>query len=120
MILFCSGRTALSQTEDLHGQASGWMSANHDSSTSAVGGLRYIPDLLLGEKISDQFDANMELSLNAFATAQYAKDELASYNEEVKPYRGWIRLSTEKFEVRLGLQKNQFRLCDDLSAVDVV
>ncbi len=108
MILFCSGRTALSQTEDLHGQASGWMSANHDSSTGAVGGLRYIPDLLLGGKISDQFDANMELSLNAFATARYAKDELASYDEEVKPYRGWVRLSTEKFEVRLGLQKINF------------
>lgn len=36
------------------------------------------------------------------------KTESASYEGEVKPYRGWIRLSTEKFELRLELQKISF------------
>jgi len=102
------GQDAFSQTEDLHGQASAWMSANHDSSPGAVGGLRYIPDLLLEKKLGDQLDMNMELSLNAFATARYLKNESSSYDEEVKPYRGWVRLSTDKFEVRFGLQKINF------------
>jgi hypothetical protein len=108
VLLLCIGESALSQTEELHGQASGWISANHDTSPGSVGGLRYIPDLLLENKISDQLDANVELSLNTFATARYAKNEPASYDEEIKPYRGWFRLSTNKFEIRVGLQKINF------------
>jgi hypothetical protein len=46
--------------------------------------------------------------LNTFATARYAKNEPASYDEEIKPYRGWFRLSTNKFEIRVGLQKINF------------
>ena len=98
----------LSQTEELHGQASGWIGSNHDNSLGSQAGLRYIPDLLLEEKLSDELSAIVELSLNAFATARYAKTASASYEGQVRPYRGWIRLSTEKFELRLGLQKINF------------
>ncbi|MGA7161793.1 MAG: hypothetical protein WBZ48_12365 [Bacteroidota bacterium] len=107
-LCFCVVETALSQTEDFHGQASGWASANHDSSPGSQGGLRYIPDLLVEQKLSDQFDANMELSLNAFTTAQYAEGQPPTYEGQIKPYRGWIRLSTDKFEMRVGLQKINF------------
>ena len=108
MLLLCIAQSALSQTGELHGQASGWISANHDTSPGSVGGLRYIPDILLENKISDQLDANVELSLNTFATARYAENEPPSYDEEIKPYRAWARISTEKFEVRVGLQKINF------------
>ena len=108
LLLLCMSQSALSQTEEFHGQASGWISANHDSVSGSVGGLRYIPDILLEKKLSDQLDANVDISLNTFATAQYAKNESPSYEEEIKPYRGWARLSTEKFEVRVGLQKINF------------
>ncbi len=108
MFFFCVVKTALSQSEDFHGQASGWVSANHDSSTGSQAGLRYIPDLLLEQKLGGQLDANMDLSLNTFTTAQYAERESPAYDEKIKPYRGWIRLSTDKFEVRVGLQKINF------------
>ncbi len=108
MLLLCMCATARSQSEELHGQASVWMGANHDSVPGAAGGLRYIPDLLLEQKLGDHLNANMELSLNAFVTARYQKNESASYDEEIKPYRGWVRLSTDKFEARLGLQKINF------------
>jgi hypothetical protein len=108
VFLMCLSEIGLSQTEDLHGQASGWVSANHDSSTGATGGLRYIPDFFVEKKITDQLNANVELSLNTFATARYRKFEPPSYDEEIKPYRAWARVSTEKFEVRVGLQKINF------------
>ena len=108
MLLLCIGQGGISQTEDLRGQASGWISANHDSSPGSAGGLRYIPDLLLERKLSDQLDANVELSLNTFAAARYEKNTPASYDEEIKPYRAWARISSEKFEARVGLQKINF------------
>ena len=99
---------AMSQTNELHGQASGWLGANDENSHSAQGGLRYIPDLLLEQKLSDRLDANVEISLNAFTTARYANNDLPAYDGKIKPYRGWIRISTDKFEARIGLQKLNF------------
>jgi hypothetical protein len=101
-------QTALSQTGDLHGQASGWIGAGRGTSTVAQAGLRYIPDLLLEHMLSDGFNAHVELSLNAYATARYPEAEPPSYEWKARPYRGWIRLSTEKFEARIGLQKINF------------
>lgn len=120
LLLLCMSQSAVSQTEEFHGQASGWISANHDSVAGSVGDLRYIPDLLLEKKLNEQFDANVDISLNTFATAQYANNESPSYDEEVKLYRGWVRLSTEKFEVQDWAAENQFWFRDDFSAADVV
>ena len=108
MLLLCVGETALSQTQELHGQASGWISANHDSSSGSAGGVRYIPDLLLERKLTGQLDANIEISLNTFVTARYASNGSPAYDGQIKPYRGWLRLSTDKFEARVGLQKINF------------
>ena len=99
---------ARTQTADLHGQATGWIGAGHAEKSSAQSGLRYIPDLLLQEKLGGTLDANMELSLNAFATALYGVSAAPAYDAQAKPYRGWVRLSTDKFELRLGLQKINF------------
>jgi len=107
-LVLCVVQNAWSQTEELHGQASGWISANHETSSSFQTGLRYIPDFLLKDKLNDQLDLNMELSLNAFTSARYVRSEPASYETQVKPYRGWIRLSTDRFEARVGLQKINF------------
>ena len=106
-VLF-SAQTASSQTAEIHGQATGWIGLGHADRAEAHAGLRYIPDLLLEQKLSETFDANMEISLNAFATSHYAESAAPAYEAQAKPYRGWIRLSTEKFEIRLGLQKINF------------
>ena len=107
-LLLCIAQTGWSQTEELHGQASGWIGANHETSAGSQVGLRYIPDFLFEEGLGGQFNLNVELSLNAFGTAHYARNESPSYEMKVKPYRGWIRLSTDRFEARIGLQKINF------------
>jgi len=108
LLVVSIAHTVRSQTNELHGQASGWLGTNHENSFSSQLGFRYIPDLVLEHKLSDQIDANVEISLNTFTTAGYAEHESPSYDGKVKPYRGWIRLSTDKFELRAGLQKINF------------
>jgi hypothetical protein len=108
MLFLSVGQTALSQSAGFHGQASAWIGANNENSESAQGGFRYIPDLLLEHSLADQLNANVEISLNVFATARFVDNNSLAYEDKIKPYRGWIRISTEKFEVRVGLQKLNF------------
>lgn len=97
-----------SQSGELHGQASGWLAANPEDLPAAQLGLRYLPDLLLEGMLGDGLNANMELSLNAFATARYGRGQLSSYDENLKLYRAWLRIATDRFEARIGLQKISF------------
>ena len=106
--ILCAVQTAQSQTGDLHGQASGWFTVNSGTPAQIQPGARYIPDLLVKASLCDGFDANMELSLNAYATARYMNDQAPQYEWNAKPYRAWLRLSTERFETRIGLQKINF------------
>lgn len=108
VIAITMAETVRSQTEELHGQASGWVLGNPGNSPSSQMGLRYIPDFVAEQSLGDGLDANMELSLNAFETARYAKDQPASYESDVKLYRAWFRVSTLRFETRFGLQKINF------------
>jgi hypothetical protein len=108
VVVVAMTQMTFSQTEDFHGQASGWIGANRVNTSGAQAGLRYIPDFLFENKLNDQFDANVELSLNTFGTSQFATNESPSYEARLKPYREWLRVSTDKFEIRLGLQKINF------------
>ena len=101
-------QTALAQTGELHGQASGWLTGNSGTTPVAQSGIRYIPDLLVREGISEGFDADMELSVNAYATAQIAADRHPSYDWNAGLYRAWLRLGTDRLETRIGLQKISF------------
>jgi hypothetical protein len=92
----------------VHGQASGWFAAKATAPPSSRIGLRYIPDLLARTKLTGELDADLEISVNTSAVAQYGKAESASYDAQAKLYRAWLRLSSERFEARVGLQKISF------------
>ena len=96
------------QTQELHGQVSGWTSANPESPAASQFGLRYIPDLLVERKLGDGLAGSVDLSLNANATAQYETDQRTSYGSALNLYRTWFRLATDRFETRIGLQKINF------------
>jgi hypothetical protein len=96
------------QTWSLDGQASGWLISNPDKSPVSQIGVRYIPDLSIEEQSVGGMDAYLELSVNAFATASYARRQVAQYDGKVKPYRAWLRLGSNTFEARIGLQKISF------------
>jgi hypothetical protein len=106
--LILSAADAASQTAEFNGQASGWVSTNLSESRSSRLGLRYIPDLLAETSLGKDLTGNLEFSLNAFVTAQIADLPHPSYEDKLKLYRAWVRVSTDRFETRLGLQKLNF------------
>lgn len=92
----------------LQGQASGWITSNPDKSPVSQIGLRYIPELTIEKKFNDDLAADADLSLNAYTEVDFEKDLHPEYQEKIKAYRLWSRLSSNTFEVRIGLQKMSF------------
>ena len=52
--------------------------------------------------------AEMDLSLNDFITESFSKSQRPEYDGEIKPYRASLRLASDEFELRAGLQKISF------------
>ena len=96
------------QTCSLSGQASGWITVTPDNSVVSQLGLRYIPDFSLKQKLNDDLNADMDLSLNTYTTESFMKSQHPENDMEIKPYRASFRLASDVFEARVGLQKISF------------
>mgnify|MGYP001175486489 CR=1 FL=1 len=92
----------------ISGQLSSWINANSSSDFPLHGGVRYIPQLnySIGRDVKKLFDS--ELSANLFVSAALHPFDSLITDGNIKPYRAWVRYSSEQFEVRLGLQKLNF------------
>jgi hypothetical protein len=90
------------------GQVSSWLNVNPDNALPFAGGARYIPqfDYMKDSGKGKLFDA--ELSLNIYGNGSLHPFDSLDYSGKIKPYRGWVRYSTDQFELRLGLQKLNF------------
>jgi hypothetical protein len=70
-------------------------------------GLQYIPTWsLIVPWPTALFDTEIALDLQAIYTQPH--DESREICVEIKPYRLWFRRTTDKFEIRMGLQKITF------------
>ncbi|HSA96680.1 MAG TPA: hypothetical protein VLJ16_11555 [Acidobacteriota bacterium] len=82
--------------------------ARFDTTVEPFFSLRAIPELTLtlpgGRGLA--FDA--EASANVYGSFLLAHAGPATTSGDIKPYRAWARLSTSRFEARLGLQKLSF------------
>jgi hypothetical protein len=99
-VLAASGRAALRYS----GQATGFVAALYDSAVAGQAGLRYVPDLTL-DVVPGWLDAEAAVNLTASAGA---RPDSLGLEATLKPYRAWLRLARERFEVRAGLQKLAF------------
>ncbi len=90
------------------GQLSSWLNINSGNDLPLQGGLRYIPqfDYSTGAKHQRIFDT--EISANIYGNAGLHPFDTLSSSGRIKPYRVWIRYSSEQFELRIGLQKINF------------
>ncbi len=90
------------------GQVSSWVNLNPGNTLPLTGGLRYIPqfDYSVGRQPGNLF--SMELSANIFGSGGLHPFDTLTGSGRIKPYRAWVRYSTEQFELRLGLQKLNF------------
>lgn len=92
----------------LSGMVSVWATGRFDAAFEPVFSLRFVPEAAFSFKLGRGVTVDAEASANAFGSAFFFSqtDDLTA--SEIKPYRGWIRLSTSRFEARVGLQKLSF------------
>ncbi len=92
---------------DLSGMIIGWTNMNFNDGFTNQSGLRYIPELSLGYPLNDSWKLDARASANIFGYETYNENEF-SFDGKIKPYRLWIRLSSDRFILRTGLQKLNF------------
>jgi hypothetical protein len=107
LCFFCGLPAAFGQTSSFEGQASGWIAVTPDNSAVSAG-LRYIPELTLEEKLQNNLSAQADLSLNDYVIGDLSKNQRPGYEGEIRPYRASLRLASDVFELRAGLQKISF------------
>lgn len=90
------------------GQVSSWVNVNTGSTLPIWGGIRYIPQLNFSPKTANRGNLDAELSANIFGSAGLQPFDTITGSGKIKPYRSWIRYSTDQLELRLGLQKLNF------------
>lgn len=98
--------SAFGQKFNFDGQVIGWTTINPSDDFQAMAGLRYIPELNFKIPVGS-LTLEGEGSLNIWGSAIYGGDSM-SYNKKLDPYRAWIKLSGDQFELRAGLQKINF------------
>ncbi len=95
------------QTASLNGQAIGWTTINPTVNLLIQSGLRYIPRAEFSFPVGSLNVAG-EASLNAWGAVDLVADHTPSSSSNFDPYRLWIKLSGNQFELRAGLQKINF------------
>jgi hypothetical protein len=96
------------QSADFKGQLSGWSALKMEKPYQSAFGVRYIPELLVDKKINDKLRLDADVSLNLYGTGMLHSFDSIETDGNIKFYRLWIRLSSNQFEARLGLQKINF------------
>jgi hypothetical protein len=95
-------------TIGLKGLATGWITGNIKTITEPFFGFRYIPELTLEDSLSQHLSLDFEMSLNAFGTAYIHSLKNTQTGGDIDLYRMWGRISSSRFEARIGLQKINF------------
>jgi len=90
------------------GQADGYAGLNFGKPLEVQTGGRFLPSLSIGKNINSNLKFDSEISFDSYLDYQYAGSGNGASDLKIKPYRLWIRLSTERFELRAGLQKINF------------
>jgi hypothetical protein len=94
------------------GQISTGAAVTSGSSLPLWGGLRYLPQLDAGiirkRDNGREFNTDFEISLNLYGSGSFGRGDSLKGSAGLKPYRIWARFSTDRFEVRAGLQKINF------------
>jgi hypothetical protein len=99
---------AQEDTLSFRGQLSAYAHYNRGNELPLMGGIRYIPQVNMGHRWHNQSLLDMEASVNIFGNAALDPFSASDFSGDIKPYRAWLRYSTDQFELRAGLQKINF------------
>ena len=90
------------------GQIDAYAGLNFSNPVQIQTGARFLPTLSIGKNLNNNLKFDSELSFDSYLDYQYMGSGYNSSNAKIKPYRLWVRISTERFELRAGLQKINF------------
>jgi hypothetical protein len=90
------------------GQVDGYAGLNFSNPVQFQTGARFMPTLSIGKTFKNNLKFDSELSFDSYLNYHFAGSVNDISDSKIKPYRLWIRLSTERFELRAGLQKINF------------
>ncbi|MBN2213925.1 MAG: hypothetical protein JW723_06760 [Bacteroidales bacterium] len=100
--------STFTQSVDFKGQLSGWSALKPEKPFQSAFGGRYIPELLISKQLNDKLKVDADISVNLYGTSIIPSFDSIETDGKVKFYRLWVRLSSNQFEARLGLQKINF------------
>jgi hypothetical protein len=90
------------------GQIDGYAGLNFGRPVQVQTGVRLLPTLSIGKKLKNNLKFDSELSFDSYLDYHFTGSGNDACDSKIKPYRLWVRLSTERFELRAGLQKINF------------
>ena len=92
----------------IKGQADAYAGLNFANPLQWQSGARIIPTFSIGQTWKNNLKFDSEISFNSYLDYQFTDWKNVGSEYRIKPYRLWLRLSTERFELRAGLQKINF------------
>ena len=95
-------------TVSLGGQITGWSVFQFSNPAHIQTGGRFVPSLLGNFNTGKHSKLDFEASLHLNGTLNFTGLDYSSKNGEISPYRVWLRYSTDRWEIRGGLQKINF------------
>ena len=90
------------------GQLSSYVHLNAANAFPLSIGARYIPQVNYKYNLPSDKLLDFEASANLYGNAGFHLFDSSGFNGNVKPYRLWVRYSSDQFELRAGLQKINF------------
>ncbi len=105
---FLNPQYLISQDFSFSGQVSALHLTKIQKPWQSVTGVRYIPEIKWNKALNKTWNFGLEASLNANGQVGFTMPDSLTGAVSLKPYRLWGRLGTERFELRLGLQKISF------------
>jgi len=96
-----------SQGLSFKGQLSAWGVTKPFDNFESQLGARYIPELYYGYTFKEKYTLDAEVQLNMYGYMYYNGDSV-KWDGQFDLFRGWVRFSSNTFNLRVGLQKISF------------
>ena len=90
------------------GQIDGYAGVNFSNPVQFQTGGRFLPLISIGTKFKNNLKFDSEISFDSYLDYHFTGGQNDWSDLRIKPYRLWLRLSSERFELRAGLQKINF------------
>jgi hypothetical protein len=92
----------------LKGQVDAYAGMNFANPAQFQTGARLLPLLSAGIKLKNNLKLDAEFSFDSYLNYHFTGWNNDYNDSRIKPYRLWLRLSSDRFELRAGLQKINF------------